>query len=74
MGHMGEGLPGFSTSLSSSAGGAKGCSDHSFRAPLAYIAQLLTYPSNNNIMLEKIKNPKNPFYPPKKSARAGFSG
>ena len=28
--------------MTSSAGGAKGCSDHRFRAPPAYTAQLLT--------------------------------
>ena len=32
----------FQPSLTSSAGGAKGCSDHRFRAPLAYTAQLPT--------------------------------
>ena len=32
----------FQPSLTSSAGGAKGLSDHRFRAPPAYIAQLLT--------------------------------
>ena len=32
----------FQPSLTSSAGGAKGCSDHSFRALPAYTAQLLT--------------------------------
>ena len=32
----------FQLSLTSSAAGAKGCSDHWFRAPPAYTAQLLT--------------------------------
>ena len=32
----------FQPSLTSSAGGAKGFSDHRFRAPPAYTAQLLT--------------------------------
>ena len=32
----------FQPSLTSSSGGAKGCSDHRFRAPPAYTAQLLT--------------------------------
>ena len=32
----------FQPSLASSAGGAKGCSDHRFRAPPAYTAQLPT--------------------------------
>ena len=32
----------FQPSLTSSAGGAKGCLDHRFRAPPAYTTQLLT--------------------------------
>ena len=32
----------FQPSLTSSAGGVKGCSDHRFRAPPAYTAQLVT--------------------------------
>ena len=32
----------FQQNLTSSAGGAKGCSDHRFRAPPAYTAQLVT--------------------------------
>ena len=40
----------FQPSLTSSAGGAKGCSDHRFRVPPAYTAQLLTLhqPRANN--------------------------
>ena len=36
----------FQPSLTSSAGGAKGCSDHRFRAPPAYTAQLLSMPQH----------------------------
>ena len=41
-GHIGRSTRNSNPVNTSSAGSAKGCSDHSFRAPLAYTAQLLT--------------------------------
>ena len=49
----------FQPSLTSSAGGAKGFSDHRFRAPTAYTAQLLTlhqYRGNNQYRTWLIKS------------------
>ena len=40
--HIGRSTRNSNPVMTSSAGGAKGCSDHRFRAPPAYTAQLLT--------------------------------
>ena len=45
--HIGRSTRNSNPVMTSSAGDAKGCLDHRFRAPLAYTAQLLTEPTTS---------------------------